>query len=44
MASGQTLNRATKATYTVTAQVTDGEDANGNAETGTKTIDDTHHR
>ncbi|MDE2691322.1 MAG: cadherin domain-containing protein [Acidobacteriota bacterium] len=40
VASGTTLNFEAKDEYTITAQVTDGEDANGNAET-TATIDDT---
>ncbi len=39
VASGRTLGVA--GTYSITARVTDGEDADGNAETGAKTIDDT---
>ncbi len=39
--SGVTLNFDAQSSYTVTAQVTDGEDANGDAETGTPTTDDT---
>ncbi|MCY4373994.1 MAG: fibronectin type III domain-containing protein [Spirochaetaceae bacterium] len=40
VASGITLDYETKASYTVTAQVTDGEDSGGNQES-TATIDDT---
>ncbi|MYH24292.1 MAG: hypothetical protein F4156_03630, partial [Holophagales bacterium] len=40
VASGTTLNHESKAEYSITARVTDGEDASGNTET-TATIDDT---
>ena len=41
VASGVTLDRATKDSYSVTAQVSDGDAADGTPETGSKTIDDT---
>ena len=40
VATGVTLDHEAKASYSVTAQVTDGEDSSGNTET-TATIDDT---
>ena len=39
--AGATLDHETKPSYTVTAQVSDGEDAGGNPESGAPTIDDT---